>query len=168
MLFSSMKSKPPLLIFSSLSVSLSSCNHPMANICLYQQANRVHCVMHFHWWGMHQCWMAQLIKQNTSSTSSSLANIFTVVRKKPPVWLCCSTEKYRVKAIVYCPVRTPWRWWCDVWWGQMLPIVRSSTESGYLQNLLIVPDRVSSLDIIHPFCEVIQIPLSHCECFVIM
>ena len=42
----------------------------------------------------------------------------------------------------------------------MLPIVRSSTESGYLQNLLIVPDRVCSLDIIHPFCEVIQIPES--------
>ena len=28
-------------------VFLSASRHAMANICLYQQANRVHCVMHF-------------------------------------------------------------------------------------------------------------------------
>ena len=39
---------------------------------------------------------------------------------------------------------------------------------GTFKIAIIVPDRVSSLDIIHPLCEVIQIPLSHCECFAIM
>ena len=44
-------------------------------------------------------------------------------------------QKYWVKAVGRCSVRAPWRWWCDVRLGQMLPTVWSSTESGYLPNL---------------------------------
>ena len=43
-------------------------------------------------------------------------------------------QKYWVKASGRCSVRAPWRWWCDVKLGQMLPTVWSSTESGYLPN----------------------------------
>ena len=39
---------------------------------------------------------------------------------------------------------------------------------GTFKISVIVPDRVSSLDIIHPFCEIINIPLSHCECLAIL
>ena len=47
-------------------------------------------------------------------------------------------------------------------------LLKVQLSRGTFKISVIVPARVSSLDIIHPFCEVIQISLSHCDCFAIM
>ena len=47
-------------------------------------------------------------------------------------------------------------------------LVEVQLSRGTSKISIIGPDCVSSLDIIHPFCEVIPIPLSHCECIAIL